>query len=430
MTDFLDLEYQAEGARFLASRKAALLADDPRLGKTIQSIKAADLTHALDVLVVCPAGVVENWKKMIGRLRKGDWSAYVTSYEKAAGSDHRRLVEREWDVLIIDECHYVKNVTAKRTIALYGRGAKMDADAIAAHARQVWLLSGTPMPNHSAELYPHLRALYPDAIRSERTGVPWTYMQFVHAYCQLKSNGFGDQIVGSRNEAKLHGKLADFMLRRRKADVLKHLPPTRFEELYIEGDVTGLPGDEMGIVRKALAEEGVAGIRRIAANGSVSTLRRLVGMAKVPAMQAWLREWLESTLASDKIVVFAHHQGVIEALYDKLHVSFVRINQDTKKADREKLLERFRDDPSVRGIICRMSAEGVGISLARADEMVVVEPSWVPAVNDQVYERIVDIGKTNPNLVRIAVISGSIDEDIQRACARKMDSIAKVIDGA
>ena len=64
--------YQIDGAAFLANRKAALLADDPGLGKTLQAIRALDLARVLKVLVVCPAGVVENWRREIAANREGD----------------------------------------------------------------------------------------------------------------------------------------------------------------------------------------------------------------------------------------------------------------------------------------------------------------------------------------------------------------------
>lgn len=421
--------YQIEGAAFLASKQAALLADDPRLGKTVQSIRACDLARVLRVLIVCPAGVVENWKREIAARREGDWTAFVTSYERAAGSDYKRLLAAEWDVLIIDEAHMAKNIDAKRTIALYGKKAECGPDALASRAAQVWLLTGTPMLNHPGELFPHLRALFPQAVLSARTGQPWTIYQFEQAYCRFKHTGFGQRIVGSKNEDKLHAKLAGFMLRRRKADVLKHLPPLQFADLWLEGDVTGIPGDEIELVRKVLLEEGIEGLRRVAANGSASTLRRLTGMAKVPGMRTWLNDWLANRPAEDKIVVFAHHHDVIESLYDGVHTSFVRVNKFTKTHERQKAVDRFKDDPAVRGIICRMSGEGVGISLARSSEMVVIEPSWVPKVNEQVYERIVDIGKTDPCLVHTAIIANSIDETIQRACVPKSVSFARVIDG-
>jgi Superfamily II DNA/RNA helicases, SNF2 family len=231
----------------------------PAWGKSLQAIRACDEVMALFVLVICPASVVETWKREIAKYRQGDWSAFVTSYERAVGRDFKRIVERKWCVVIIDEAHYLKSLTAKRTQAIYGKNATMPDDCIAARGLQVWALSATPMPNHSAELYPHLRALCPEAIVSPRTGKVWSYYQFEAAYCVVKNTGFGNQIVGTRNDDKLHKKLEGFMLRRRKADVLKELPPLRFADLYLDADVDGIEFEEAEKVRKALAEEGIEG---------------------------------------------------------------------------------------------------------------------------------------------------------------------------
>lgn len=421
--------YQKEGSAFLASRRRALLADEPRLGKTYQVIDALDRICALKVLVVCPAGVVENWKRKIVELRQGDWSARVVSYEFATGSGSAELVRQRWCVIVVDEAHYIKNLSAKRTIALYGDGARMEQPAIAACADYVWLLTGTPMPRHAGELYSHLRALAPDLIRSERTGELWSEFQFQHAYCVVKNTGFGMKVVGSRNEAKLNRKLADFMLRRRKKDVWSDVPPTLVTDLWVEADVSGLPGDEMEIARKAMAEHGIDGLRRVAANGSVSTLRRLTGMAKVPGVAAWAKDFLESTPATSKVVLFAHHQEVISALHEHLKTDFLHIRNDTKDGERQRILDRFQTDPSVRGLICRMMAEGVGVQMSAADDLVIIEPSWVPAVNEQVADRIVDIGKTRKNTVHLAKIGGSLDEDIVNVLTQRIRSIEMVVDG-
>lgn len=425
----LDLPYQAEGAAFLASRKTALLADDPGLGKSKQAIDACDLARVLKVLVICPASVVENWRREIAKYRMGDWSAYVTSYDRAAGADYKRLLAGEWDVLVLDEAHYLKNLTAKRTRLVYGEEAKMAAGAIAARAGQVWLLSGTPMPNNPSELYTHLRALHVDAIRSERTGLPWTFFQFVNAYCLLRSNGFGDQIVGSKNEAKLNAKLSGFMLRRRKADVLPQLPPLRFSELWLEGRLDGLDGEEAEAVRAALAKDGVEGLKRLAANGSVSTLRRLTGMAKAEPAAAWVTDWLDSTPADRKLVVFAHHKIVIDTLFDRLHTRAVRVDGSMKQSERQRSVDRLQKDPLVRVFIGQITAAGIGITLTAAADLLFVESSWVPAENEQAAQRIHRLGQENPCLVRYAMLAGSIDEQIQRACMRKMASIGAVVDG-
>lgn len=425
----LDLPYQAEGAAFLASRKAALLADDPGLGKTIQAIAACDAAHALQVLVVCPASVVENWRREIAMHRRGDWSAFVVSYDRAAGADYKRILAQQWCVAVFDEAHYLKTLTAKRTKTVYGKDARLGPDALASRAAQVWLLTGTPMPNNASELYPHLRALCPDAVRSDRTGEPWTFFQFVHAYCQLRSNGFGDQIVGSKNEAKLNAKLAGFMLRRRKADVLPQLPPIRFNELWLEGDVSGIDTEEAALIRDVLATDGVDGLRRLALNGSVSTLRRLTGTAKAIPAANWILDWLASTPKERKLVVFAHHKDVIETLFDKLHTYAVRVDGTMKQADRQRSVDRLQKDPNVRVFIGQLTAAGTGITLTAASDLLFVESSFVPAEMQQAAMRIHRIGQTEPCLVRFAMIAGSIDEDVQRAIMRKIQSITQIVDG-
>jgi len=423
--------YQIEGIDFLASRKAALLADDPGLGKTFQAIKACDKARALYVLIICPAGVVENWKREIKAHREGDWSAVVVSFEKAMGSGRAALIAREWCALIVDEAHYLKSISAKRTANIYGKRAEMRPKdyPVAGKAQQVWLLTGTPMPNNTSELYPHLRALAPETVSSEKTGLPWTLYQFQAAYCQMRNTGFGQTIVGSRNEEKLNGKLKSFMLRRRKADVLKDLPPMRFAELWLEGDVDGMELEDADAIREVLETEGVAGLRKLAFDGGVAKLRRLTGVAKALPAADWINTWLDSTPEDRKIVVFAHHHDVLDTLYDKLHTRAVQYHGHIKKDERQRAVDRMQNDPSVRVFIGQITAAGVGLTLTAASDLLFVESSWVPAENDQAAQRIHRIGQTEPCLVRYAMLAGSIDEDIQRACMRKMSSISKVVDG-
>jgi len=421
--------YQREGVEFLSNKKTALLADDPGLGKTLQAIRACDEAMALFVLVICPASVVENWKREIAKYRQGDWSAFVTSYDNAVGKDFRRITERQWCVIILDEGHLLKSLSTKRTKGIYGQDAALPDDCVAAKGLQVWVLTATPMPNHSAELYPHLRALYPEVLISPRTGKIWSYYQFEAAYCVLKNNGFGQQIVGTRNDAKLHEKLKGFMLRRRKADVLKDLPPIRFADLYLDADVDGIDFEEAEKVRKALAEEGIDGLRRISFDGGVAKLRRLTGMAKAKPAAAWVKDWLDATPNDRKIVLFAHHTDVIEYLYDQLCAVAVRVHGGMKQNERQRAVDRLQEDPKIRVFIGQIQAAGTGITLTRASDLLFVEHSWVPAENEQAAQRIHRIGQTEPCLVRTGIIPGSIDEDISRAVSRKMKSISAVIDG-
>ena len=142
--------YQIEGAKFLASKRYALLADDPGLGKTAQSVRACDAIGARTVAVVCPASVVLNWRREFDRWWP-DWLErpllYVESYDKVARHCWR---EPNFDLLIVDEAHYAKTPTAARTKALYGKSA--DGSGLVSKAKRTWLLTGTPAPNNPAEL--------------------------------------------------------------------------------------------------------------------------------------------------------------------------------------------------------------------------------------------------------------------------------------
>lgn len=421
--------YQREGVEFLAARKAALLADDPGLGKSIQSIRACDAVSALYVLVICPASVVENWKREIAKYREGDWSAFVVSYDRAVGADKAKIMAGWWDVCIIDEGHYLKTPTTKRTKGIYGKNAARGDDAITSRCGIVWTLTGTPQPNSAAELFTHMRALAPDTVRSARTGMCWTHQQFMLRYCEQRHNGFAIQFFGAKNEADLHERLSRFMLRRRKEDVLKDLPPIRFAPLYLEASAKGLDAKEADEIRDVLANEGVEGLRRIAYDGGVSKLRRLTGMAKAKPASNWIKDWLENNPTDKKLVVFAHHKDVIEQLYNDHHLHAVQVHGGMKQRERQISVDRLQTDPDVRIFIGQITAAGVGLTLTKATELLFVESSWVPAENNQAAMRIHRIGQTEPCLVRFATVAGSIDEDIQRALARKMESIAAVIDG-
>lgn len=427
--------YQVEGARFLAERGRALLADDMGLGKSAQAIAAVDRlpqSGMLSVGIVCPASVVENWKREVARFRRGQWTANVVSYHKAAEA----FRGEELDVLILDEAHYLKNHKAKRTQAIFGE--KCDGESgLVSRARHVFLLTGTPTPNHPAELWPMLRAVLPDAITPKcfngvgkpRSGRlrPLSYWSFVQKYCRTRDNGFGIQIVGGKNLEQLKTAIAPYVLRRKKDEVLADLPPIRFDELPLTGDLK-LPQDAIDqswALQKVLDEKGVEGLREIAPH--VAQLRRLTGLAKVPAVIDWIKEQFEGGLK--KLVVFAQHTDVLRqlehAFYGKTFWPAF-IDGSYNAASRQAMVDKFQTKEDCKIFFGQIQAAGTGITLTAASDLLFVESSWVPAENEQAAMRIHRIGQKNACLVRFATLAGSIDEQIQRAVMRKTADIAKL----
>jgi SWI/SNF-related matrix-associated actin-dependent regulator 1 of chromatin subfamily A len=404
--------YQQTGAEFLAARKAALLADEMGLGKSAQAIAACDELMARDVVVVCPASVRENWRR---EFKKFSWTGIepsVLSYDTArilgGGSPHLPC-----DVLILDEAHYLKSTDAKRTQAILGESGLIH------QAEIVFLLTGTPMPNNPSELWPALHALFPEAIMST-SGKPYSFWQFAKKYCVVKNNGFGMQIVRGKNLDQLKEKMAPFMLRRLKEEVMPDLPDIRWSELFVEAGVAfHEPTSELALVRQALQNEGVDGLRKIAHH--VATLRRLTGLAKVAPVIEWVKDWLDA--GGGKIVLFAHHREVLHELAHKIEGGVLLTGSTT---DRQSMVDRFQNDPDCRVFIGQIQAAGTGITLTAASDVLFVESSWVPAENQQAAMRIHRIGQRNACLVRVATLAGSIDEDIAKACVRKMNDIRQL----
>lgn len=422
--------YQEIGAQWLAKVGRGLLADDPGLGKSAQAIVAACQVNAQKILVLCPASVVENWRREIGfwappfkapRFR-------VESYDMARGRNFEFLMEIGYDLVICDEAHMLKTRDTKRTQAVFGK--KCDGvGGLIEKAKHVFLLTGTPMPGHPAELWPMLRAVMPDAIIGLKSGLPVAYWPFAMRYCKMERNYLGhDTIVGGKNLPELRERMKPFVLRRKKSDVLSELPPIRFDVLPLAGKIT-IPPDmadevaaQMREVQKALEDGGVAALKAIAPH--VATLRRLTGVAKVAPVVEWVKDQLDGGMK--KIVLFAQHKEVIEGLRNYLAKTHGIAVIDGSVTDRQVQVDRFQNDPAVKVFVGQIQAAGTGITLTAASDLVFVESSWTPTDNTQAAMRINRIGQKNACMVRFATIAGSIDEQIQKACARKMADIKEL----
>ena len=154
-------KYQVEGSHWLSLMRNAILGDEPRVGKTAAAIAGADIISARRVLVVCPAIVRPNWERefrkwqmlmrttgliMTSKDRPTEDVAIV-SYELLSSRPVLlALLAVDWDLMIVDEAHAVKNPSALRTMCLYG-GDCTATKGLASKAKRVWLLSGTPIPN-------------------------------------------------------------------------------------------------------------------------------------------------------------------------------------------------------------------------------------------------------------------------------------------
>lgn len=427
--------YQKEGAEWLAGKRHALLADEMGLGKTIQAIKAAQALRPTPhtTLIVCPASLVYNWRKEL--LQGGVAGAMITlcgrgmpvcegqiniiSYDRML-REHDMVRSFNYGLIICDEAHYLKNVSAKRTKAFYGFKGK---PGIAHKAQRVWLLTGTPMPNNPSELYPHCRVLFSEQFKKDDK-----YMnkaEFIARFCRTKFNGFADVVVGGKNMDELESRLKPIMLRRTVSEVLTELPPITISELRLGGHKLRVPRECLKVLNEMDASASPLAVIRKHADSMIE-LRRLLGEAKVNAVLEWIALQFEEGLKN--MVVFAHHRNVMDQLQASLQQvgrSVVRIDGTTPSHLRQQAVEEFQAGEA-DVFLGNIVAAGTGITLTAANTLLFAEYSWVPGENEQALKRIHRIGQDYPANVYYAVAENSLDLAISRVVWQKEQTITQL----
>jgi SWI/SNF-related matrix-associated actin-dependent regulator 1 of chromatin subfamily A len=444
------LPYQEEGVRFLQNHCAALLADEMGLGKTVQAIALIDAEPTIrTVLIVCPATLKAIWQSELQRwLHRTDLSICTidsTQWKEAAVTiinydrlhQHEiALYRRQWDLVIIDECHYLKSSHTRRTIV-----------ATRLRARRRLAMSGTPLLNRPRELLPVLTWL---------DSIIWPHdkwHEFGLRYCGAVWNGFGWEYRGATNLEELGNCLrSTVMLRRTKAEVLPELPPkfrsvvelapdmnlarlVRAElqafEQYLErqGDLDKTCQQQSAELRQAY-RDSVRTLRYVSDDSlgdNLAKARHAVALAKVPLIGKFVDELFMG--GSGKLTIFCHHRDVILGL-EKLLAAYhpVLLHGGTSQTARMEAVTRFQNDLATRVFIGNIQAAGVGITLAPASaHCIFAELSWVPAEITQAEDRLHRIGAKDNVLVQHLVLAGSLDAVLVRTLLTKQKILDRIL---
>ena len=424
---------QIEGAKFLAARKHALLADEPRVGKTGAAIMAADMLGLRKILVITTASGRAVWRrawpewcptgyttKVVTKAAEYDpaINVTVTGWPNVISPDLRsRLLRETFDLLILDESHYAKSMDTKRTQAVLGRDA-----AIASRSERVWYLTGTPIPHSPADLYPMLRFSFPDLIGGMDAD------DFLHRYCVVRMKQISQWnripvVIGGKNLEELRERIAPIMLRRTQADV--GIQPPIFDIMPLVAPSRELAALEKDIDKRAILEAAREG-RTKELDVHLGPLRRLTGEIKATAAVAAVKEAFECGL--DKIVLMAWHKDAIRILAEGLKdFGVVVLDGSTSPKEREAAETLFREEKDCRAFIGQIVAAGEAIDLSAAAELWFVETSFTPKDLKQAALRVTNHNQTRQALVRVCALEGSIDEAIQASLLRLVSTIREVI---
>ena len=425
--------YQKIGAEWLSKHNFGLLADVQRLGKSAQAISAANIVKADRVLVICRAVGVANWWTEIKKWGLQATLVQVTSYESAS-----KYLLQKWDLIIVDECHYIKSIDAKRTQVVLG------TKGLIHNTKRMWFLSGTPAPNHAGELWPILYTVGTTNLK---------YWDFIKKFCVIRTTGYGDIITGTKMDAEtiadLKTLLKKIMLRRSEKDVEIELPKISFtSETVAAGKVdlikSGafsefLETHTLDELKDAIeAEYGILIdvlenstpdilIETLKATAkSISTLRKFTALQKVEATVELIKEELENK-AYEKIVIFCVHRAAVMALAEGLK-DFHPVIVIGGSLNKDECVQKFQDPNSnCKVFIGNINAAGTSISLDAANQIVFLEQSWVPGDNAQAAMRCGGVRQKKPIFVRTINLPNSVDQKVATILNRKSEELSQII---
>jgi superfamily II DNA or RNA helicase len=434
-----------------------ILADEMGLGKTLMTLthffgtpEADSVASLLDetpsesnvapVLVVCPTSLVYNWidecARFFPKVRAvGLYGVKAAERETKAreGADlivtSYALLRRDREIwestalraVVLDEGQHIKNPESQTARA-----------AFALDARERWVLTGTPIENHLGELWSLFRFLMPDflderAVFDERWSEPIRH---------------GDAEAASR----LRSRVRPFILRRTKEQVLSELPPrieqvervalSRAQQVLYEEylgrarkEIEGGEGDDRGSRMKVLA--ALTRLRQICchpalvlAEGSDDGDDR-VRSGKFDLLCELLDECAEE---GHRVLVFSQFTSMLDIIETRLRkeeTRFARLDGSTR--DREAEVKRFQTDERIGVFLISLKAGGHGLNLTQADTVIIYDPWWNPAAEEQAAARAHRMGQTLPVHVHKLVAADTVEEKILELQRRKSELARNIV---
>ncbi len=421
--------FQQQAVAFTEARKGrVLIADEMGLGKTIEALAWLQLHPELrPALVITPASLKLNWEREANRwlpqpntqILSGSNPYPITGEIIIINYDLlqywvQQIMAIKPKVIIFDEIHYIKNNNALRTKA---------SKLIAKNVPHVIGLSGTPIINRPIEFYNAIKLI-------NKTLFP-SFWDYALTYCGAHNNGFGWDFSGASKTDELHEKLINtIMIRRTKREVMKELPEKIRSYIPLQIDNRDeYESAENDFISYLTKEKGVE-VARHAANAEtltrIETLKQIAVKGKLQQVLEWIKDFLET---NNKLVVFATHRFVINAIQSAFQDMAVKIDGSTPLRERQVAIDNFQNNPNIHLFIGNIQAAGVGITLTAASHAAIIELPWTPGALSQAEDRLHRIGQNEIVQIFYLLAYNTIEDKIAQILDKKQLILDAVIDG-
>ena len=438
--------YQKQGVLWMSAMSKRgnnlVLADEMGLGKTIQTLAllASAPEKHLPALIICPTSLIDNWAREAEKFTP-DLKVLVVS-----GNDRKQLWKNagQYDICIASyslvrrDVELIKPIPFRYLILDEAQHIKNPATANAQSCKAITtahklVLTGTPLENSPEDL--------------------WSIFDFLHSGFLGTLNSFRNRYIinaASGADAELASRIMPFMLRRKKADVHKELPPKQEQALCCE----------MGTEQRAFYNKFLMESRRLfeefkktpdqSRNSQFEMLSALLrlrqiccapellpetffegnsaipGSAKLDLLKELL---LESIDSGHKVLLFSQFTSLLRLVRDWMDSAGLRYEYlDGSTQNRMEHVDRFNKNPNIPVFLLSLKAGGVGLNLTSADTVIIYDPWWNPAAEAQATDRSHRIGQTKSvNCIKL-IVKDSIEEKVLELQKRKAELFENLVE--
>jgi len=420
------LSHQKEAIEKLLKNDKFILADDMGLGKTTSTVIASLESGAKKVLIICPASLKINWEREIKNYT--DKSIYICEGKKFEDADYiivnydilknfhdpkdkenSTILNSKFDLVVIDEAHYVSNAQAQRTKII------MD---LTKNIKKLWLLTGTPMTSRPMNYYNILKLI--------DSPVSQNWMAYAIRYCNGYQFRVGNKkvwnVTGASNLEELRDRTSRQILRRLKTDVLD-LPEKIMTPVYLRLKsrlYEGLMGEYYDWYNNRQDESKSLSVQFT----KLMKVRQVIAEEKISHTIELAENIIEQ---GKKVIIFSNFTEPLKKIHEHFGKKSVYLDGSTSKPSRQDAVDKFQESDKVQVFCGNIKAAGVGLTLTAAEACIMNDLSFVPSDHSQAEDRAYRYGQKNSVSVYYPIFENTIEGFIYDILDRKKKVIGTVM---
>jgi SWI/SNF-related matrix-associated actin-dependent regulator 1 of chromatin subfamily A len=421
------LEHQKIAIEKLAGSKRFILADDMGLGKTTSTIIAALETGVKKILIICPASLKINWQREIENYT--DRSVYIAegknfsqehdfvivnydilkNFYDLKEKEKSEIYKSNFDLIIIDEAHYVQNGQAQRTKLVNSFVKSVD---------KLWLLTGTPMTSRPMNYFNLLSLI--------ESPVAQNWMAYAIRYCQGYQFKAGNRkvwnVTGASNLEELRDRTSRQVLRRLKTEVLD-LPDKIISPVYLRLKsklYEGLMGEYYDWYENKTDESSSLTVQF----SKLMKVRQVIAEEKINDTIELAQNIIDQ---GKKVIIFTNFTNTLNKIADHFGKQAVRLDGSTSKPMRQHAVDQFQDNEKITVFVGNLKAAGVGLTLTAAEAVIMNDLSFVPSDHSQSEDRAYRYGQKSNVSVYYPIFENTIEGAIYDILIKKKNIFETVM---